>query len=347
MDVHSIIGRFFMRKLNFNQPYRYEDLQRDIQYLQTTYPKLLKVFRLGVSHDGRELFVIRVGNGPIPIVITAGVHGRETINPMVVMRILENYLQLYEAKEPVIVDFTLEQRKLREYRRTEDEVPNKFEAATKYNSIPTDYFVAEYPSLFTFYIVPLLNPDGYEIALGGFETLQKEELRNTAKAKGIATEEWKGNARGVDINRNFPSLTWRSKFEGDQPATEYETQALIQLFEQVQPKGYLDLHSRGKAIYYHKGSMSQEYNQIQRIIADRLKMVTGYELMPLEDEIEVSDSGGNTVHYFSERFHQPAITIETVTDLEPFPLDERYQRPTFEEIFLVPLEFAAALYELS
>lgn len=376
-----------MRQLTFDLPYRYEDFLADTAYLQATYPTMFHAYQLGESHDGRDILVFQVGKGPIPIIITGGVHARETINPMVIMRLIESYLKLYTEIEPIIVDFgmasrlppddlstrgkvkqrftemaectighsirggsPLEQPVIRSEAGNvlaEGAVPEelRFQSLEKAETIPAEYFIYNILNTFTFYIIPLLNPDGYEIALGGFDTIRNQELRKHAIAMGIPYEEWKANARGVDINRNFPSVTWRPKFPGDHPASENETKALMYLFDQIPAVGYLDLHSRGKTIYYYKGSMSKEYNERQKFIADRLKAVTGYELMPPETEIEAMDSGGNTVHYFSEKYQQPAITIETVTDLAPFPLDVRFQRPTFEEIYLAPLEFAIAIVE--
>lgn len=372
-----------MRQLTFDVPYRYEDFLQDTEYLLTTYPSMLHVYHIGESHDGREILVFQLGTGPIPIIITAGVHGRETINPMVVMRMIENYLGLVAYEEPAIVDFGISSRMLPPQGRigqlfvdmpectvdhaihghsplaqpvvrseanqgqTEEESNQelRFQSVEKGINIPTEYNIYNIFRTFTFYIIPLLNPDGYEIALGGFDVIRDSELRKHAVKLGIPYEDWKANARGVDINRNFPSVTWRPKFPGDRPASENETKALIYLFDQIPAVGYLDLHSRGKTIYYYKGNMSKEYNERQKYIAERLKEVTGYELMPPESEIEEMDSGGNTVHYFSEKYHKPAITIETVPDLEPFPLDVRHQRPTFEEIHLAPLEFSIAIAE--
>lgn len=335
-----------MHQITLDQPYRYEDFIQDALYLQEEYSDLLQVYQLGESHDGREILEFRLGTGEIPIVITAGVHARETINTVVVMRMIENYLELARREEPLVVDFAIPERQLQVPTFLTEKNEVEFQRLTKHPQIPVEYYLALYLKQFTFYIVPLLNPDGYEIALGGFNTIRNPELREKAKASGILSTEWKANARGIDLNRNFPSVTWLQKFQGDYPGSEKETKALMDLFAEVPAEGYLDLHSRGKQIYYHKGVMSPSYNSKQKNIATRLQRVTGYDLMPPESEIEASDSGGNTVHYFSESYHRPAITVETVADLAAFPLDVQYQTPTFEEIVLVPLEFASAIYEL-
>jgi g-D-glutamyl-meso-diaminopimelate peptidase len=157
----------------------------------------------------------------------------------------------------------------------------------------------------------------------------------------IPYPEWKLNARGVDINRNFPSKLWKPKFTGDYAASENETKALIFLFHEYKSKGFLDFHSRGKQIYYYRKQMPDLYNDRQLEIACLLRKVTNYELVQPAQEIDPDDSGGNTVHYYSEHFRKPALTLETVKDEASFPLDIRYRYSTFEEIKLVIFKFGS------
>jgi murein peptide amidase A len=69
----------------------------------------------------------------------------------------------------------------------------------------------------------------------------------------------RGNGRGVDLNRNFPTSNWSSDpvhyksrandardialSPGNQPASEPETTALISLLERLQPRAVVSLHS--------------------------------------------------------------------------------------------------------
>ena len=69
----------------------------------------------------------------------------------------------------------------------------------------------------------------------------------------------RGNARGVDLNRNFPTSNWRpdpvfyksrsndardiALSPGPEPASEPETKALVALIDQLQPRAVVSLHS--------------------------------------------------------------------------------------------------------
>lgn len=163
------------------------------------------------------------------------------------------------------------------------------------------------------FLIPLLNPDGYEIA----------RLRDVS---------WKNNGCDVDINRNFPSVTWKQKKQGDFPASEAETRAFMDLCKAVNPQGYIDYHSRGNSIFYYRAAMDNLYNQKQKQIAIALSKSTGYTLEEPSNEINKNDSGGNTVHFFSEIFKKPAITIETVREEEPFPLRIGLQWEIYEAV---------------
>jgi protein MpaA len=96
-------------------------------------------------------------------------------------------------------------------------------------------------------IQPLMNPDGI-----------------------FANIPTRTNARGVDLNRNFPTVDWKAKahlaweqkekknprkFPGKEPLSEPETQAIVQFIEKFKPQkiisihtplGFLDLDTKGK-----------------------------------------------------------------------------------------------------
>lgn len=282
-----------MDQINLNHRYYYDELAKIARTLSKKYPFYVRYEVIGTSLDGRDIFMLQAGNGPRRVILTAGVHGRETVNPVVLLSMVQEYC---ECRTDRLEEYTL-------------------------------------------FVVPLLNPDGYMIALRGFNILKGDQLRIPAKSKGIPYILWKYNANAVDLNRNFPSKTWVKKGAEDEAGSEPETKTLIKLFKEAGSDGYIDYHSRGRSIYYYRNSMPDEYNAVQYKLAGWLCMMTNYMLVPRQDEIERGDSGGNTVHYYSEVIQKPTFTIETVEDAALFPLDYRYQAETFHEIADTPFIF--------
>lgn len=325
--------------IDFSQPiYSNEDLIADTKALTKEYNNILQYVTIGKSHDNRDIIMLKLGIGKKPILFCSGVHGRETINPIVLMKIAESYADIFEAYR-VNKEFLdkkpkhLSDNGQEHYNNTLDLYYKKMFERCIYELLQT----------YTILMIPLLNPDGYMISLEGYNVLNDPELKKKAEEKSIHFSQWKFNGRGVDINRNFPCRSWKPKGPHDYAASENETKALIEVFHKYPIKSFIDFHSRGQYIYYYRNSMNDAYNKKQLKIAKLLKKITGYDLVDEEKEIDHGDSGGNTVHYFSERFYRPAITIETVDEEAGFPLDNKYRLSTYEEIKLILFEIGACV----
>jgi protein MpaA len=88
------------------------------------------------------------------------------------------------------------------------------------------------PSYRTLVIIPQINPDGY-------------------------AADTRVNARGIDLNRNFPANNWQTQVTeplantvvtndgGSNPLSEPESQALANFYEQHRPRLTLTMHSHG------------------------------------------------------------------------------------------------------
>lgn len=290
----------------------------DCFYLRDQYPDILKVEDIGKSYDNRNIMILKVGRGKQNVICSGGVHGRETINTAVLMKMIETYCQILLNRNGVDIHGLWKKK------------------------------IKDYLEKYSIYFIPLLNPDGYMISLKGFDVIRNKEYRDYDKSMGIPFADWKYNGRGIDVNRNFPSVTWRSKSatrdvdirSGDFPGSELETKTLIQVFESVNSIGYIDYHSRGKVIYYYRHAMPYEYNLKQEELARDLSKLTGYYLGNPKDEFEPDQVGGNTVHYYSEYINKPAITIETVLENASLPLNIKYQQETYYEIEKTPFIFS-------
>lgn len=101
---------------------------------------------------------------------------------------------------------------------------NERETVVLTQALAKSYETEDVPEGLTIAFVTALNPDGYKAST-------------------------RVNARGVDINRNFPSESWRKEynkaryFPGVAPATEPETKALISLIETFKPDLIISIHA--------------------------------------------------------------------------------------------------------
>lgn len=130
-------------------------------------------------------------------------------------------------------------------------------------------------------IVPIVNPDGY----------QRRKRRN---------------ARGVDINRNFPTHNWchaspRGRmYGGGKPASEPETRAVIRLIDRLHPARIVTIHSIGR------GRFCNNYDGPARSEAQRMHRCNGY---PVTKSIGYPTPGSFGTWVGGER-KIPTITLE-------------------------------------
>ncbi len=124
------------------------------------------------------------------------------------------------------------------------------------------------PKGISLYILPLLNPDG------------------AARAAG---PEGRINARGVDLNRNWPAL-WQPEWNrsgcwslgptsaGSGPASEPETMSLVQFISAVKVEALISYHSAALGIF--AGGQPPEARSLR--LAESLAGVSDYPYPPID-----------------------------------------------------------------
>lgn len=148
-------------------------------------------------------------------------------------------------------------------------------------------------------IVPCLNPDGL--------------ARKT-----------RTNARGVDINRNFPTRTWSPEFGKDHnnsgpfPASESETVLISNLIETKKPDFIIQIHQPFNAIYPEKG-MSHD-------IVARMSQISD---LPVCGEIGYQTPGSLSSIRETLGFNTDMLTLELN------PIDEE---PHYGKVIMAILE---------
>ena len=118
------------------------------------------------------------------------------------------------------------------------------------------------------YCVPLVNPDGADLAAGAIPETSPEYVQAAAIAAGFPQipfpDGWKANLRGVDLNLNYPASWDLAKqikaglgfdraaprdFPGKKPLDQRETAALAAYTACIRPDILLAYHTQGRVIY--------------------------------------------------------------------------------------------------
>lgn len=96
-----------MLKWNQYHFFGYQDLLHETDKLKETYPKdILQIEEIGKSYDDRKILLFSIGTGAKKILMTAGVHGREIVNTIVCMRIIENYCKELVKENEILKNYT-------------------------------------------------------------------------------------------------------------------------------------------------------------------------------------------------------------------------------------------------
>lgn len=271
--------------------YTYGEFQRDMAVLQKNAGAALRVDEIGQTVDGNKLYDFRVGNPAAErhLLVFGGIHAREYITAQLVMRQLVQLLSDQSA-----------------------------------NGSYENMAVRELLSNTEIHFIPMANPDGIGISQLGLEGLRTEAVRETvrqiASKDGKALTEaylrqWKSNANGVDLNRNFDAL-WESyndhlghasadHYKGTAPECELESKALADLTRQFQFDATLSYHTQGEVIYWNFGQEG-ELKDMSLLLANRVSELTGYRL---DGNFQALDTAGYKDWAIS-KMGIPSLTIE-------------------------------------
>ncbi len=285
------------------EKYSYDQMVKDLNTLQSRYGAHLRVGQIGTSLDGRAIYEAVLGNPDAPkhILIHAGIHAREYMTPLLVMKQLEYGAELYDT--------------------------GTYEGET-FASILNSVAV---------HFVPMVNPDGISISQFGLNGLRSEQLRQTVQqvyANDIASGRtdaafedyliyWKANGRGVDLNQNFPA-DWDQVTSSEAPSygtykgpaalSEPESQALANLANSRSWAAAISYHSMGNIIYwdYPGNQVQQASGELATVIAE----MTGYRT-------ESSSGHGGFKDWTQIKGNPiPGVTIEVGSVACPLPLTE-------------------------
>ena len=192
--------------------YTYDELLEEMQKIADRFDAF-SIFRIvGKTHDERYIPMLRIGMGMDVMVCTAGISGKEKANPANLLSVMEEYCTAYKERK-------------------------KLDGMDVYKLLNTCSIC----------FLPIINPDGYEIVRAGFEIIKNPLLRRLCRLSRVPSDCWDYNARGVDLNMNFPCRSYIQKQLQSYPASESETQTLIRVLGEYDSVGYIDFYSHTRA----------------------------------------------------------------------------------------------------
>ena len=289
--------------------YTYPDLVEDLAALEDAYGAYFAYESIGKSVDGREIYACVVGNPDAEnqYLLSGGIHGKEYLSSLVVMKQMEYYLSSREKGS--------------------------------YNGMQ----YAELLDTHAFYVLPMINPDGIMLALCGIESMQTPEVRATVEKiyadnlrDGLTSSDdinvylaynWKANANGVDLNRNFALSNWADvrtgilapcyrNYKGPRAASEPETQAVSAYVESLgEIKALLAYHTAGQVVYWDcgmTGGVRQQTLDLAKAVCEH----TGYKLI-YDKHLDASLNDWVTLEKGI-----PSVTIEIANVIYPMPTSE-------------------------
>ncbi len=280
----------------FIPPYTYERLEADIKTLKEEFPDV-EIGSIGKSVWGKNLYYIRLGSGENKISYNGTHHAMESITSAMLMNFVRDYLNSQRGAKA-----------LRGF---------NVGALSKRTSL---------------YIVPMLNPDGVQLATTGLSNRLAVGVRQRLLRMNGSDDfgKWQANANGVDLNHNYDALWQKSKameteygiympgptrFSGTAPESEPESRALAEFTRKEQFSLVIAFHSQGKVIYH--GFLGKEPHNSERI-ARAFTKISPYQL----DNTEGIASYGGYKDWFVDKFNKPGFTVEVGSGQNPLPMSD-------------------------
>ncbi|WP_027091281.1 M14 family metallopeptidase [Cohnella thermotolerans] len=264
-------------------------LALDIDRLKREYPFLTAV-AIGQSVLGKPIYAIRIGEGPFRLQANGAVHANEWITSLALMRFLEDYAK----------------------------------ACKRHGAIHGKPAAGLYRRC-TLWVVPMVNPDGVDLAIEGIAP-DNPCYKDLLKWNNGSTRfrRWKANIRGVDLNDQFPAYWEEEKkrrgvtapgprdYPGPSPLSEPEARALADFTEETDFHAAIAFHTQGEEIYWNYRGLEPPQS---RAWAEALGRASGYRPVRLEG----SDAGFKD--WFIARFRRPGFTVEAGWGRNPLPPD--------------------------
>jgi len=279
-----------------NINYTYEIMEKDIQGLKVRYP-FITTGIAGKSVLGKDLYYIKLGNGPNKVFYNGAHHSLEWITSVLLIKFIENFSKAYADG----------------------------------NSL-SGYNVRDIWNKSTIYILPMVNPDGVNLVLDGMQQDNPfcSDLVKWNNGSTDFSRHWQANIRGVDLNHNYDA-SWNmskqaevdygvtgpgpTRFSGQYPESEPESKAVANFTRDHNFRLVIAYHTQGEVIYW-------TYLNIIPTVAQRIarifSKVSGYTLSQTSGIVSYS----GYKDWFIETYGKPGFTIEIGSGRNPLPISQ-------------------------
>ncbi len=316
--------------------YSSTDIYQMALKLESNYPNIIHIEVIGQSVDQKPLFAVLMTKDVDDVrrrddfnvyrqhyLVEAGTHSRETVNPFIVMKQIEDYAMDYYQDEHI-----------------------------------PEFHLSEELEDVVIHFLPLTNPDGFDLVKFGEDSIQTQEgLSALLSVDDHDYSNYKAGITGVDHNRNYPQeyfdieknawvdiwQTHLNAFYSDQPSGEFypgpypasepEVQTVMHYILNYDFRNYISFHSRGNIIYWNKYYAPDHYNRRTKELAQIVSEVNGYEL---SDE-DYGKGSGYISDFTSSQTLKPLITIETLSARTKLPTPNHLYLEAYEKNRLIPL----------
>lgn len=284
--------------LDYTSPITYSHMMEYVEVFAERYPEVSVSF-MGESILGKSIPIITLGDPTAEkgVMYVGAHHGMEWITVAVLLRYVNEYGECCKAGRQMYG------------------VNMGYLARTRFVSV-----------------VPMLNPDGVDLQIGGIPEGCPMEERLLRMNGGRDFTHWQANIRGVDLNHNYSAgfeeykavereagITGgcATRYSGEYPESEPETAALCSYLRYNDGiRLMLTLHTQGEEIFCGDGT-APGCAKLGRMIS----RMTGYRLSKPEGSALY---GGLTDWYVGE-LCKPGFTLECGKGENPLPLSDYFK----------------------
>ncbi|MFT5872424.1 MAG: g-D-glutamyl-meso-diaminopimelate peptidase [Clostridium sp.] len=279
-----------------NIDYTYDIMKKNLEGLKARYP-FIEVASAGKSELGKELYYVKLGNGPNKVFYNGAHHAIEWITTVLLVKFIENFAKAYATGKSI-----------------------------------EGYNVGDIWNKSTIYVMPMVNPDGANLVLNGLDGSNPyyNDLIKWNNGSTDFSKNWSANIRGVDLNHNYDAMWQASKdaeesygvygpgptrYSGTAPESALESKAVADFTRKLNFRLAIAFHTQGEVIYWNYQNLaSPEAKKIGEVFS----RLTGYELA----ETTGIKSYSGYKDWFIEKYRKSGYTIEVGLGVNPLPISQ-------------------------